>query len=461
MPHSIPIHTFPTSPTKSALNLVVNGKPVTIETPLRTSHLTAAGLPRPYDPGYANTAAFTSRITYIDGSRGLLRHRGYPISSLASKCNFLEVAHLLIFGALPTTTQLSTFQAALFTNPSSKVHGDVQAVIQALPRGGHPMSALMAAFSAISAVSPQYNPAIVGSRVYDKLSVREAVICKVLAHMPAIAAGVYRHSQGLYPLFLDLPHDPGMNFAERFLRLVNGTTPHPKIVQALETLLIIHADHEQNCSTATVRQLTSSGVDAFSAVVGGIAALYGPLHGGASEGVLRMLQRIGDKKNVPAFLERVKRREERLTGFGHRVYKNYDPRATIIRKLLQNVFQVVGKVDPLIEIATTLEQAALKDAYFVDRKLYPNVDFYSGILYKTIGFEAEFYPVLFALGRCAGWMAHWHEFLDDPDRRIARPHQRFVGELGPKDVPHISERDADKVGISPDAAKQGITIAKL
>ena len=431
-------------------NLLINNRPLRIPAgPLRSATLHAAGLPKLYDPGYATTAAYTSSITYIDGNRGILRHRGYDISDLALNTTFHQVAHLLLFSALPSANQLTAFRHTL---AKPRLHPDVMAVITSFDRSAHPMAILIAALSALGAVEKPLNPAIEGASVYSSLASRKDAITKALGLFPVICAGIFRHRQGLHPPFLPPLQEPHYTYAERFLLLATGEMPRPELAAALDMLLLIHADHEQNCSTATVRQLSSSGVDVFSSLCGGVAALYGPLHGGASEAVLRMLQRIGSPHRVHAFLEKVKKREERLMGFGHRVYKNFDPRARIIQDIAYRVFKITGK-DPLIDVATALEKAALADEYFVKRKLYPNVDFYSGVIYKALGFSPEFYPVFFALGRCAGWLAHWCEFLDDPDRRIARPHQRFVGEIGPLKVPPLEDRD--------DGGKKNGVLAKL
>lgn len=324
------------------------------------------------------------------------------------------------------------------------------------------MGMLVAALAAVGTSHPALNPAVVGDSVYKHATSRERAVLTALGGMPGLAAGIFRHGAGLSPAFLELPVEQ-VGFAERFLRLACG--PGKKLdgnlVKALDLLLLLHADHEQNCSTSTVRQLSSSGVDLFSALSGGVAALYGPLHGGATEAVLKMLVGIGCVGNVGGFLEKVKAREEKLMGFGHRVYKNYDPRARIIRGMAYKVFAAVGKSDPLIEVAAALEKAALSDDYFVSRKLFPNCDFYSGLVYKALGFQPEFFTVLFALGRSAGWVAHWKEFLDDPDRRIARPHQRYVGPTGPIEVADIENRREADDGPSDEACREALMVAKL
>lgn len=409
--------------------------------PLRASTLHAAGLPKLYDPGLATTAAYTSSITYIDGARGILRHRGYPIEHIVKQVSFDELSFLLIFASLPASHQLSSWQRAL--TQQSHLPTSVQSVITAFSPGAHPMSILNAALSAMSASHTSLNPAIAGQEIYSQPRIRRHAIIVAIASMPSIVAAIYRHTTGLaVNIHSDVP--PNLSFAARFLHRLNDSSRSNSLASTLEILLMLHADHEQNCSTAAVRHLSSSGVDIFSSLCGGVAALYGPLHGGACESVLRMLTKIGSVENIPLFLRRVKERKEKLMGFGHRIYKNYDPRAKIIQQEAHRVFKVVNSVDPLIRVATELEKAALSDDFFVKRKLYPNVDFYSGIIYKSMGFEPQFFPVLFALGRCAGWVAHWNEFLDDPDRRIARPHQRYVGGEGPKTVPDLVTRQGSR-----------------
>ncbi|PXF42679.1 Citrate synthase 2, peroxisomal [Gracilariopsis chorda] len=426
------------SGSESPYQISIEGKHIEIPSgPLRSSTLYAAGLPRLYDPGFATTAAYSSSITFIDGGKGILRHRGYPIEQLVDKVGFDELSYLLIFGALPTAYNLALWQQAQsqrVTLPTC-----VRSVITAFSPSAHPMSILIAALSAMSASRTSLNPAYSGQTVYSDAAGRREAIVTCMSAMPVIVAAIYRHTAGL-PIFSAsaVPHK--QSFATRFLHMLNGGDQSKSLANTLDILLMLHADHEQNCSTSAVRHLSSSGVDIFSSMCGGVAALYGPLHGGACESVLRMLTRIGNVDNIPNFLERVKRRQERLMGFGHRIYKNYDPRARIIQQEARRVFEVVGTVDPLIQVATELERTALQDDFFVQRKLYPNVDFYSGIIYKAMGFEPQFFPVLFALGRSAGWIAHWNEFLDDPDRRIARPHQLYIGVKGPRDVPDVTQR---------------------
>jgi citrate synthase len=442
---------------------------------VRGATLTAAGVAL-YDPGFAHTRACRSAITLVDGDAGVLRYRGYDLAALvAGHASYPEVAFLLLYGELPAPHQLRDFDTALARRTATPAV--VLDVVAALPRSVHPMTALAAAFAAMSAAYPHLNPSLTSASVYvDKPRAREDAIYAVLGTFPAVAAAVYRHTRGLAPSAMPALHslpnrsDHGdrskMSYAERFLYLMNGELPMSEdsssavIARALEVLLILHADHELNCSTAALRQLSSSGVDVFTCVSGAIGALYGPLHGGATEAVLKMLERIGSADAIPVFLERVKNRGEKLMGFGHRVYKNYDPRAKIVRRIAYQVFDAVGKVEPLIEVATALEKAALSDNYFVERKLYPNIDFYTGLIYKAIGFPTEFFPALFALGRSAGWMAHWSEFLDDKDRRIARPQQVYVGQPLREYVP-LEERGTSQSAPSQDIVQPRRTLARL
>lgn len=420
-------------------------------TTVRAADLTAASI-RVYDPGFAHTQACQSTITYLDGDQGVLRYRGYDIAAVAESASFPEVTFLLLYGELPTASQLAAFDSVLAR------HGPPPAavlnIIHAMPRDAHPMAILGAAAAAMSAAHPHLNPSLTAESIYrEQPEAREAAIFASLGTFPAICAAIFRHIQGLPPLpfagtspvaashssvfsassaSTPSPHLSPSPYVDRFMYMMNGVPPEDRrvaqvISRALDILLILHADHELNCSTAALRQLSSSGVDLFTCIGGATGALYGPLHGGATEAVLKMLQRIGSVDEIPSFLERVKARKEKLMGFGHRVYKNYDPRAKIVREMAYKVFDAVGKVEPLIQVATALEKAALADTYFVERKLYPNIDFYTGLIYKAIGFPAEFFPVLFALGRSSGWVSHWNEFLDDKDRRISRPQQQYIG----------------------------------
>ncbi|GAA4812325.1 citrate synthase [Nocardioides caeni] len=371
-----------------------------------------------YDPGFVNTASCRSSITYIDGDKGILEYRGYPIEQLAEKSNFLEVAYLLIHGDLPSKEQYDAWVHEITFH--TFVHENVKSFMHGFRYDAHPMGMLMASVGALSTFYPE------SGRIEDPDN-RHIQIVRMIAKMPTLGAWAFRHAQGkpyVYP-------DNDLSYAENFLSMLFKMSevkyaPDPRIAKALDTLFILHADHEQNCSTNAVRSVGSSQVDPYSAVAAGIGALYGPLHGGANEAVLKMLRRIGSKDNIPAFIEGVKNGEERLMGFGHRVYKNYDPRAKIIKKACDDVFEVTG-VNPLLEVAQELERIALEDEYFVKRRLYPNVDFYSGLIYEALEFPPEMFTVLFAIGRAPGWLAQWLELVQDKDQKIARPKQIYTG----------------------------------
>jgi citrate synthase len=376
-----------------------------------------------FDSGYGNTASCASAITYIDGDAGILRYRGYPIDQLAESSTFLETSYLLIYGELPTKEQLESF-----TNRISRhtlLHEDLKRFFEGFPRDAHPMPVLS---SAVSALSTFYQDSL---DPFDEDAVELSTV-RLLAKVPTIAAYAYKKSIGqpfLYP-------DNSLGLVENFLRLTFGfpAEPYevdPDFVRALDVLLILHADHEQNCSTSTVRMVGSSQANLFASISAGINALFGPLHGGANQAVLEMLQRIRDVEegNVDAFVERVKKREHgaRLMGFGHRVYKNYDPRARIVKQSADEILKKLGASDQLLDIAKALEERALADDYFVERKLYPNVDFYTGVIYRAMGFPTKMFTVLFALGRLPGWIAHWREMINDPATKIGRPRQLYVG----------------------------------
>ncbi|MCP3099586.1 citrate synthase [Myxococcus sp. K15C18031901] len=373
-----------------------------------------------YDPAFLNTANCKSAITFIDGDKGILEYRGYPIEQLAEKSSYLEVAYLLLNGELPTAKELEQF-IHLVTH-HTYVHENVKSFMDGFRYDAHPMSMLASTVAALSGFYPD------AKNTKDERS-RRIQITRLIAKMPTIAAFSYRHSMGLpyiYP-------DNDLSYVANFLAMIKriGTTTykvHPVLERALDVLFILHADHEQNCSTTSVRTVGSSEVDPYSAVTAGIAALYGPLHGGANEAVLRMLREIGHISKVPDFIKSVKsgEGEKKLMGFGHRVYKSYDPRAKVIKRVADEVFDVTGK-NPLLEIAVELERIALQDEYFVKRKLYPNVDFYSGLIYEAMGFQVEMFPVLFAIPRTVGWCAQWEEMVLDPEQKIARPRQVFTG----------------------------------
>ena len=372
-----------------------------------------------YDPGFTNTASTRSAVTYIDGEKGILEYRGYPIEQLAESSTFLEVAYLLIHGELPTKEQHDQWVHDITFH--TFVHENLKSLMQGFRYDAHPMGMLLSSVGALSTFYPE-------ARAIHDEQVRHEQIVRMIAKMPTLGAWSFRHAQGkpyVYP-------DNELSYTENFLSMLFKMSepqyePDPRLAKALDVLLILHADHEQNCSTNAVRSVGSSQVDPYSAVSAGIAALYGPLHGGANEAVLRMLKRIGTKENIPAFIEGVKNGDEKLMGFGHRVYKNYDPRAKIIKKACDDVFEVTG-VNPLLEIAQELEKIALEDEYFVKRKLYPNVDFYSGLIYEALQFPPEMFTVLFAIGRTPGWLAQWLELVDDKEQKIARPKQIYTGD---------------------------------
>ena len=380
-----------------------------------------------YDPAFMNTASCRSAITYLDGDNGVLRYRGYPIEQLAAKSTFLEVAWLLIHGELPTAAELASFTKDIADRMS--VDPSVGAVINDYRADAHPMGVLEAGFGQLSTLYPE-------AKEVESDPERMDALYNTIAKMPTIGAMAFRHNQGKDAV----APDPSLDYSTNILKMFFGSDyePDPRLVRALDILLILHADHEQNCSTSTVRSVGSSQVDPYSAVAAGIAALYGPLHGGANEAVLVMLREIGSKDNVPEFVEKVKNREALLMGFGHRVYKNYDPRATIIKKACDDVFEVTG-VNPLLEIAVELEKTALQDDFFVQRKLYPNVDFYSGLIYEALGIPSEMFTVMFAIGRAPGWVAQWLEMINDKEQKISRPRQVYVGP-GERDYVEIANR---------------------
>ncbi|QDP95582.1 citrate synthase [Microlunatus elymi] len=371
-----------------------------------------------YDPGFVNTASCRSAITYIDGEAGILEYRGYPIEQLAESSTFLEVAYLLLNGELPTSDELAQWTHDITFH--TFLHENIKTFIEGFRYDAHPMGMTMAAVAALSTFYPD------AQDIHDPEN-RKLQITRLIAKMPTIGAFAFRHGQGkpyVYP-------DNELSYVENFLAMLFKMSERkynadPRLSRALETLFILHADHEQNCSANAVRSVGSSGVDPYSAAAAGVGALYGPLHGGANEAVLKMLRRIGDASNIPDFIDGVKGGKERLMGFGHRVYKNYDPRAKIIKKAADDVFDVTG-INPLLKIAVELEKIALEDDYFVSRKLYPNVDFYSGLIYEALQFPPEMFTVLFAIGRMPGWLAQWEELTGDKEQKIARPKQIYTG----------------------------------
>ncbi|HUC98174.1 MAG TPA: citrate synthase [Candidatus Polarisedimenticolaceae bacterium] len=371
-----------------------------------------------YDPGFVNTASCYSKITYIDGDKGILRYRGYPIEQLAEQSTYLETAYLILYGELPGKSELAEWIGNITIH--SIIHENIKKHIDGFHHDAHPMGILVSTVAALSTFYPD------AKKIFDAKSRREQTY-RLISKMPTLAAFAYRHSLGLpysYP-------DNDLSYTGNFLNMLFKMTelkykPHPVLEKALDVLFILHADHEQNCSTNAMRGVSSSQVDPYSSVAAAAAALYGPLHGGANEAVLRMLMEIGSKEKVPEFMKKVKGGEGRLMGFGHRVYKNYDPRAKIIKNIADQVFEVKGR-NPLLDIALELERIALEDDYFIRRKLYPNVDFYSGLIYQSMGLPMDMFPVLFAIPRTSGWIAQWEEMLTDPDQKLARPKQVYLG----------------------------------
>jgi citrate synthase len=385
---------------------------------IRAKDLAQLGL-MSYDPAYLNTSSARSAITYIDGDVGILRYRGYPIEQLAEQASFLETAYLLLEGELPNAEQEAKWEDDVRLH--TYVHTNFTKFLDGFRYDAHPMGMLLGAIGALSTFYPD------AKNISDP-EARYLQRVRLIAKMPTIAAFVFRHSRGLPYVFPRNDLDYIGNFVNMTFEIGGRHEPNPVLQRALEILLILHADHEQNCSTSAVRGVGSSQVDPFSAVSAGIAALYGPLHGGANEAVLKMLDEIGDVKNVPAFVEAVKAGTagSRLMGFGHRVYKSYDPRAKLIKQVADDVFEQTG-LNPKLEIALELERYALEDEYFVTRKLYPNVDFYSGLIYQAMGYPTDYFTVLFALGRLPGWLAQWEEMLNDPEQKISRPRQTYIG----------------------------------
>jgi citrate synthase len=396
-----------------------------------------------FDPAFTNTAACRSAVTFIDGEKGILEHRGYSIETLCQNSTFLEVAYLLIFGELPTKPQLERWIFDITHH--TFVHEDLKHLFEGFRYDAHPMGMLLSGVGALSTFYPD------AKQINDEEERYMAAI-RLIAKVPTLAAFSHRHNMGLpyvYP-------DNELSFAENFLSMVFKKTearhvPKPELAKALDVLFILHADHEQNCSTNAVRGVGSSDVDPYSAVAAGVAALYGPLHGGANEAVLRMLRRIDSVDNIPDFLARVKDREEKLMGFGHRVYKNYDPRARIIQEHMDAVFDAT-EYDPLVEIARELEKQALADDFFTERKLYPNVDFYSGIIYEAMGIPTDMFTVIFAIPRTAGWVAQWMEMQEDPDKKIARPRQIYTGDRE-REYVAIDDRQGGEKIVGPPARR--------
>jgi citrate synthase len=414
---------------KETLTITDNRTGQTYELPITEGAIKAADLRQvkldaddfglmSYDPAYMNTAATRSAITFLDGDAGILRHRGYPIEQLAERSSFLETAYLLIFGELPSAAQLDQWRHDITYH--TIVHENIKHMMETFRYDAHPMGMFISTVGALSTFYPE------APKIHDD-DLRMRQIVRLIAKVPTIAAFSYRHIRGLpynYP-------DNDLSYSGNFLNMMFKMTEvkyqcDPVLERALDVLFILHADHEQNCSTSVMRGIGSAHADPYSAVAGAAAALSGPLHGGANEAVLRMLNEIGRKENIPAFIEKVKAGHGRLMGFGHRVYKNYDPRARIIKQVAEQVFAVTGR-NPLLDIALELERIALEDDYFVTRRLYPNVDFYSGIIYQAMRLPMAMFPVLFAIPRTAGWLAQWLEMLNDPEQKIARPRQLYTG----------------------------------
>jgi citrate synthase len=384
-----------------------------------------------YDPAFTNTAACKSRITFIDGEKGILNYRGYPIEQLAQRSNYVETAYLIVHGELPSQSQYGSWLHNITHH--TMVHENIKELMGAFRYDAHPMGMLASTVAALSTFYPE-------AKAVRERSIRYNQMLRLIAKMPTIAAFAYRHSVGLPYAYPDNDLSYCGNFLQMMFRVGNRYEVNPVLERALEVLFILHADHEQNCSTSAMRGVGSSETDPYSSMAAAIAALYGPLHGGANEQVLRMLQDIGAKAKVPAFIQEVKQSggEVRLMGFGHRVYKNFDPRATIIKKMADQVFEVTGR-NSFLDIALELERIALQDEYFVKRKLYPNVDFYSGLIYQAMGFPLDMFPVLFAIPRTSGWLAQWEEMLEDKDQKIARPRQVYLG-AGRRDYVPLDKR---------------------
>lgn len=429
--------------TKRKAKLIIDGITKTIELPIISgtqgpavidvTQLYAQTGMFTYDPGFMSTASCDSSISFIDGEKGVLMHRGYPIAELAEKSDYMEVCYLLLYGELPTATEKEEFIERI--KQHTMVHEQLQFLYRGFPRSAHPMAVMVGAVSSLSAF------------YHDSLDIRDATqretaAIKLIAKIPTLAAMAYKYSIGqpfVYP-------DNSLDYSSNFLKMMFGVPTEkykidPVIGSAVDKLLILHADHEQNASTSTVRLAGSSGANPFAVVGAGISSLWGPAHGGANEEVLKMLEEIGTPEKIPLFINKAKDKNDpfRLMGFGHRVYKNYDPRATVLKKSCHDVLKKLNVKDPLLEIAQELEQIALKDEYFIERKLYPNVDFYSGIIYHALKIPTQMFTVMFAIGRCAGWVAQWKEMIEDPKQKIGRPRQLYTGETERSFVP-ISRR---------------------
>ena len=440
---------------KDTLTITDNRTGKSYEVPIEHGAIRATGLRQikvdaedsglaSYDPAFMNTASCKSQITYIDGDKGILRYRGYPIEELAEQSDYLEAAYLIVKGELPDQDRLQMWRHNITVH--TMVHENIKKFMDGFRYDAHPMGMLVSTIGALSTFYPEAN------RIFD-VENRRLQTRRLIGKVPTLAAFAYRRAQGLPYVYPDNDLSYTGNFLSMMFRMTERKyQPNPVLERALEVLFILHADHEQNCSTNAMRSVGSSQVDPFSAVAAASAALYGPLHGGANEAALRMLGEIGSIANVPAYIKRVKAGEVRLMGFGHRVYKNYDPRAKIIKKLAHEVFEVTGK-SGLIDVAVELERIALEDDYFVSRKLYPNVDFYSGIIYKAMRIPEKMFPVMFAIPRTAGWLAHWAELVQDEEQKIARPRQLYLGE-GMRSYVPMSQRPQSRV--AEDAVSESI-----
>jgi citrate synthase len=414
---------------KDSLTIVDNRTGKTYEVPITNGTIRSMDLRKikvfdddfglmTYDPAFVNTASCQSQVTFIDGDQGILRYRGYPIEQLAEKSTYLETAYLILYGELPTKSQLEDWSFNVIHH--TLLHENVKKFIDGFHHDAHPMGMLVSTVAALSTFYPD------AKNIHDK-SCRRLQTYRLIGKMPTLAAFAYRHSCGLPYAYPDNELSYTGNFLNMLFKMTEGRyRPNPVLERALDVLFILHADHEQNCSANAMRGVGSSHVDPYCSTAAATAALYGPLHGGANEAVLRMLEQIGSKANIPEFVRAVKEGKGRLMGFGHRVYKNYDPRANIIKRLADQVFEVTGR-NPLLDLALELERIALQDEYFISRKLYPNVDFYSGLIYQAMGFPVDMFPVLFAIPRTSGWIAQWQEMLDDSDQKIARPRQVYRG----------------------------------
>ena len=454
---------------KSTLSVVDNRTGRQYELDVKDNAITATQLlairsqqgvvTRSFDPAYMNTVSCVSRISFIDGDKGVLEYRGIPIDQLAAKSTLPEVAFLLVYGQLPSRAQLTNFGQRITANYdyNPKLAAFIKS-FQVAQQDAHPMGMLQTLTACMSSFYPEANPAFFGGQFgYKTQAERDVHIHRVLGCAPAIAAAVFRiHTHQEL-----IPPDGSLGYVANFMQMVFGRDHpiggHPKIVRAMETLMILHAEHELNCSTAAVRHMTSSLADVYTSLGGAVTALYGPRHGGANEAVLKMLAEIGSVSKVPGFIEQVKQKKRVLMGFGHRVYKNFDPRAGLVRKIAEEVFEVTGR-EALIDIAVELEKIALSDQYFISRKLYPNVDFYSGVIYKAIGFPPEYFTVLFALPRFAGWLAHWNEFIQDTDNKIVRPRQIYKGKRSRNYVPMLDRKPDDEAAYILDEETDGASL---